>query len=359
MDLERFGIDPSSPDATERAAIAAYLHERGVPLQDVAATNDLQELALLAWAWMYGVHGERLTIEDAAGRAGLDAEELEKLLRALGFPEITFATFGLTQRDVVLMRLFADAASLLGNEDVLQLARVLGSSLGRIAEAAAGSIRVRFETPLRKEVSYAEFVRLTEPVVTDFLPRLAHGMDRILRYHLLRVSEQTWEVTPEGSAVQTELAIGFADMVGFTSRSSALSIAELTDLLDRFEAGVSDTVAALGGRAVKFIGDEVLFAFADVYAACVYSLQLVELAADEAIPDIRVGLAFGDVISRFGDYYGPVVNVASRLVEIAPSGSVLVSPEVVEQVGEFFAFEPQEPRTVKGVEAPLAHYRLS
>jgi class 3 adenylate cyclase len=72
---------------------------------------------------------------------------------------------------------------------------------------------------------------------------------------------------------------------------------------------------------------------------------------------VRVALAVGPVLVQDGDFYGPVVNLASRAAGIAAPGSVLVSDElhsalVAEShpaegpVGEF-AFKKLRPRLVK------------
>ena len=55
------------------------------------------------------------------------------------------------------------------------------------------------------------------------------------------------------------MAVGFADMVGFTMLSQHLGDEELAAVVARFEALAHDTVVALGGRVVKMIGDEVMF----------------------------------------------------------------------------------------------------
>jgi adenylate cyclase len=356
--FERFGIDPGDSDADERAALAEALAQRGIPIDEIRTTRSLGEIGLLAWRGVYGVAGQRLSVEEAARQTGLERDLIERLWRALGFPDPRLTRVSITNNDLETFRFLADATKLLGEKEVINLARVIGSSMARVAEAVLGSIRINYEVPALREASYTEFIQMAEAMANDLLPRLGRALDRLLRHHMLRVSEQAWGVTPEGSTMTLELAVGFADMVGFTSRASELSSSELAEMIDRFEGSVSDTIAALGGRAVKFIGDEVLFAFADLYAACIYSLQLVDLANDEAIPDIRVGLAHGEVISRYGDYYGPVVNVASRLVELAPSGAVYVSAGVAEHVREFFDLEEQPPKVVRGIDKPLEHYRL-
>ena len=79
------------------------------------------------------------------------------------------------------------------------------------------------------------------------------------------------------------------------------------------------------GRLIKTIGDEVLFVADDPQAAARIALELVEAHdRDEGFPEVRVGLAYGGVLSRLGDVFGPVVNVAARLTSLARPGRVLV-----------------------------------
>ncbi len=59
------------------------------------------------------------------------------------------------------------------------------------------------------------------------------------------------------------MAVGFADMVGFTMLSQHLGDEELAAVVARFEELAHDTVVALGGRVVKMIGDEVMFVVPD------------------------------------------------------------------------------------------------
>jgi adenylate cyclase len=203
-----------------------------------------------------------------------------------------------------------------------------------------------------------DIVRLNAAVAEDFIPRLARSMDLVFRHHIRSITARNYQVDPEGAATVAPMAIGFADIVGFTARSGSFSTKELTRVIDDFESRVAETVTRTGGRVVKFIGDEVLFAFENPSNACRCALDLLGLAADDSIPDVRVGLAHGEVISRYGDYYGPVVNLAARLVDIAPSGGVLVTRDIAEEAGDTFEFAPQEAAQVKGIDLPVEHFRL-
>ena len=123
------------------------------------------------------------------------------------------------------------------------------------------------------------------------------------------------------STPTTELVVGFLDLVGYTALSQELDADELAELVDRFEALTHDTVAELGGRVVKTIGDEVMFVAEDTAQAATIALRLTErTGTDEVLPLARAGLACGTVLARDGDYYGPVVNLAHRLVELARPG---------------------------------------
>jgi adenylate cyclase len=150
------------------------------------------------------------------------------------------------------------------------------------------------------------------------------------------------------------LAVGFADMVGFTVLSQHLGDAELAAVVSRFEELAHDTVVALGGRVVKMIGDEVMFVVQTVTGAAEIGLSLAEAYADdELLSDVRVGLAVGPVLVQDGDFYGPVVNLASRLVGVANPGTVLVSGEfrtaLVDEGGQDFDTRALRPRNLKDI----------
>jgi class 3 adenylate cyclase len=117
-------------------------------------------------------------------------------------------------------------------------------------------------------------------------------------------------------------------MVGFTALSSQLNAMALARVVDRFEELAHSIVVEGGGRAVKMIGDEVMFVTADPFAAVGIALNLVDAYADDdLLSDVRVGIATGPVLMREGDFFGVVVNRASRIVNIADAGTVLVSEE--------------------------------
>jgi adenylate cyclase len=67
----------------------------------------------------------------------------------------------------------------------------------------------------------------------------------------------------------------------------------------------------------------------------------------------RGALASGELLFRSGDYYGPIVNLAARLADLAVPHEVLVTPEVAERaVAPELRFEPAGKRMLKGFDTP-------
>ena len=159
-----------------------------------------------------------------------------------------------------------------------------------------------------------------------------------------------------------QLAIGFADLVGSTTLADNRSLADLNAALDAFERTASDTIAAHGGRVVKFIGDEVMFRADTADAACTVAVGLVDaVRSDPLLPPLRVGVAFGEVLSREGDFYGPIVNLAARVTKLAPLHGVVVTLHIVEglQTQDDFAIHPLGSIEMQGISDPVELAALS
>jgi adenylate cyclase len=102
---------------------------------------------------------------------------------------------------------------------------------------------------------------------------------------------------------------------------------------------------------VKSIGDEVLFVADDAGKAAEVALQLSEQIPEiDRIPELRVGLAHGTVLSRLGDVYGEPVNLAARLTSISRPGAVLVDREMatVLEKDDRWRLRRVPPRPVRG-----------
>ena len=110
------------------------------------------------------------------------------------------------------------------------------------------------------------------------------------------------------------------------------------------------------GQIVKTIGDEAMFVTEDADDACRIALDLIG-ASGGTLPPVRVGLATGEMVSVFGDLYGPDVNLAARLVDVAEASTALAS-EQVRSASSSIRFERLAPLTLKGFAHPTTAYRI-
>ena len=74
---------------------------------------------------------------------------------------------------------------------------------------------------------------------------------------------------------------------------------------------------------------------------------------------VRAGVAFGPVLAQDGDYFGPPVNLAARLVSLAEPGGVLVDDGLAAELDRAaWSVEPREPRPIRGFPDRLATYAI-
>jgi len=262
-----------------------------------------------------------LTPHDVAAGAGVDIEPARRLWRALGFPPVRDDERFFTRSDVEMLRAACALIEREGTDPkvLLQLTRVTGQSLARIAEAQIASMADRLE----QAAGHLQGAELSA-LVQSMLPGVEPFLSYVWRRHLLAALRRfTAGLHASGSETHV-VAVGFADLVGFTAISQQVDEHQLAEIVDRFEELAYDHIAQGGGRVIKMIGDEVMFAADSAADAARVALELVRAyASDEKLPEVRVGLALGPALSWQGDLFGPIVNLASRLVNIARPSTVL------------------------------------
>lgn len=350
--------DPDDPGHGSRVALLDWLTgEIGFTLDDIRRWTMGDAISGVAGDRRM-VPGERHDRETAIARTGLAPDEFDAVTTAFGFQPIHGAPpgeVGYTDDELEMLRLVADLGVMFTPAEVLTLIRVIGGSLARIAEAAVSLFLVDVEAPhlqmSNDEFELAQKVYAASGLIDGFTARL----DPILRRQIQQAVERNRRSSINSiERLQYRLAVGFVDLVGFTALSGRLPAGELSAFLARFEASAHDVVARHGARVTKLIGDEVMFVATTADEAAAAALGLVAAFStgfDGVQP--RGGLAFGHVLLRGGDYYGSVVNLASRLVDLAVPNEVLVT-EAVATAAPRCRFEPAGRRVVKGFDEPIA-----
>ncbi|WP_281245451.1 adenylate/guanylate cyclase domain-containing protein [Geodermatophilus ruber] len=289
----------------------------------------------------------RFTRLQVAAMAGMPPERTQRLWRALGFPDVADDDPVFTDADVEALRLLSELidSGFVDPSTEASIARAMGQSLSRLADWQTDMLadvltRGDEETGGPRPISPEEAVA----TASMLLPLLRRVQDYVWRRHLAANAERV--LAAAGPGDRRELAVGFADLVGYTSRSRGMGGRELGAMVEDFESTATEVIARHHGRVVKTVGDGVLYTAASAVDAVEIGLELPDAWRAEDRPPLRVGAAYGPVLTRLGDVYSPVVNLASRLTSIARPGSLLVDRVLARQLRGLPAYRVRPLRRV-------------
>jgi len=143
---------------------------------------------------------------------------------------------------------------------------------------------------------------------------------------------------------EVSLLVAFTDFTRFATQAERLDDAEVARVMDAYYELAGSTIAAAGGRVVKFIGDATLAVFpGEAVDGGVLALLDLKDAADQLMADrgwesrLTVKAHFGPVVAgQFGvasdkryDILGKTVNVTARL----EASGMALSVEAFRQLG--------------------------
>lgn len=273
---------------------------------------------------------------DLAEEHGIPERLTAVYWRSLGFSPVDEDTVVFTEEDAYAI---GDLAAIVEEGVVSERAfasitRGLGFHMGRLAMWITEALVD--EAKFTDQVGDAEARQQMLDAVPELLETLESQVMFAFRRQLAAFAaragtEVLHQDTDELFPLQR--AVGFADLVQFTRLSQDLSGAQLAEVVGRFEAMSRDVISVGGGRVVKTVGDEIMFLADTPEDGAQIAVSLAEtITADADLPPVRVGLAWGSMFSRYGDVFGPVVNLAARMESVARPGTVLVDPETAQAV---------------------------
>jgi adenylate cyclase len=346
--------DPGDAHAAERLELLQYLVSLGATVDDLVAYR--QELPGLASVVAIR-GGVALTLDEVAQRSGVPAEKLLHINRRAGFPDPGPDDRVFAEGFVGLAAGMTAAEALFGEEAVLQLVRVMGSTMARVADALVSAFLVNVELAARSEDPVGLAVARANAEAAALLPFVGDTLDVLLRQHLIAARRTILGDAADAGYETQQLAVGFVDLVGSTALAQQLSTRELGAVLTEFENLAADLVTAAGGRVVKLIGDEVLYTARDPRSACKIALDLTTRFADHPrVPQVRAGVASGEILLRDGDVFGPTVNLAARAVKVAQPCDVVIPADLADAAG--LTAQPLRRTALRGfpVEVELARF---
>jgi adenylate cyclase len=290
----------------------------------------------------------RVQVSEATG---VDRERASRLWLAMGFAEVGDDELVFTDSDIEALRIWDGlvTSGTIALEDEVPHARAMGQTLSRLADWQTREIMARADE-LAPAVDSAQRADNAVDMADALLPVVEQLQSYVWRRHLAAAADRMLLASATES-LATTMVVGFADIVGYTSLARNYDSAELAALLESFEEDTSETVVSQHGRVVKTLGDEVLFVADTPRDAAEIALRLTAPGRDEkGLPALRVGMATGQVLSRFGDVYGPVVNLAARLTSLARPETVLVDRELAAALRQDRRYElrARRPTAVRG-----------
>lgn len=302
------------------------------------------------------------TFEELERRSGVPMGLLEAMREAMGGgrPEPVERVRGDDLEVMPLIQLAREAG--VPDEALIRMLRVYGESLRRVADAEASIYHSYFEVPLlRSGKSQVRLMQEASAASQQFTEPLVRALTAI--YH--RQQEHAWtadivehvEAALEAAGltprVERPPAMCFLDLTGYTRITEERGDTAAAEMA----ASLSDIVVAAAGhhrgRAVKWVGDGVMFHFPHPGPAVHSALEMVERTPEAGLPPAHVGIDAGPVVFQDGDFFGRTVNVAARVSDRAGPGQVLVTERVVDAAEGDFRFKELGPTELKGVPQPL------
>jgi adenylate cyclase len=319
-------------------------------------------------ARLLGQPGSMVSREVSA-RASVSTLSARKFWHALGFPNVDEHDAVFTEADLLALQTLAalvrdgvfDEPTALGmtrafarTTDRLAVWQVqlMAEAIGELPQQVMPGV-VSTGLDLTRGMPDPATARAAAAKLADIADDLEPLLIYAWRRHLsAAISRMITDAEPVHDQTGVVRSVGFADLVSFTRLVRRLSERELARVVQRFEALASDIVTAHGGRVIKTVGDEILFVAIGAAPAAAIALDLVQaMAEDEVLPDVRVGMASGRVVSRLGDVFGTTVNRASRLTALARPRTVIVDDVIAGSLASTSGFEMSalRRRTLRGM----------
>jgi class 3 adenylate cyclase len=348
--------------------LMAAFEDAGIPLEDVARGIEAGQLQFPLGMFMPAPAPRGETFEQLGQRLGRAPELLRRLSSELGFP--ASSDDRLRAQDAEMLALVLTTLDLADDDDLSRFARLYGASVQRmVASGLQFFDRVVLQRVATFDATSEEKDRLiyeratgyTE-LVSRLVPWLQgrHRERSVLEY-LVNVTEHFMEergIRPPQP--RQPPAIAFLDLTGYTTLADERGDEAAAAAASELAGVVQERALAHGGRPVKWLGDGVMFHFADPGRAILSGLELVEQTEAAISLPARMGINAGSVIVQEGDYFGRTVNIASRIADYAQPHEVVVSEDAKQfAADDGVSFELIGDVALKGVSRAVRLHRAT
>jgi adenylate cyclase len=353
----------SAPDDVETVAVLLELGVRPGAMRDALDRGRLEDAIFDA---VLDPERAQRTVSprDIEARGGLPADEVALLMQSAGLPAPGADDPSFTEEEA---HVFVEVGKLreVWTPDLgLQVSRVSGRALARIAHTQVQAFRLHVQPRLRAEsgdsvaalpeVRWA-FERLL-PLAAPFLVALHR---RLFERELAEAAVREAEARAGGNALPgaVDVAILFCDLKDFTAYADRQGDEAAVKAIENF-AQIVTAECGPGGRIVKGLGDGYMLAFPEPGAAVRTGWRVIERHREAERPGVHASLHRGVAVARDGDYFGTVVNVAARILAAARRDQLIATAAVAEATAAEFSWEDAGASYVRGVSGTVDLHRL-
>lgn len=350
------GLEGSEREA--RLDLLQQLVDAGVSLEELEQAVAHDRLAMLPIERVF-TGDLTVTLDEFSERTGLSADFVSRDYLALGVSRPVPDEPQFSEADVEaakMLKQFMDAG--VSEEDVFELARIVGGASAAFTEALLGVLAKSFlragDTERDAGLRFAQLANTMMPFLGPLLENPARlHLREIVRREVIGRAEIMSGRLPD----TREVTVGFADLVGWT-RLGEMAPEAVGSVAGRLATAAAEA-AQPPVRLIKLIGDAAMFVSPETDPLLEATLELIDVAAqDEHLPALRSGVARGHALGRAGDWYGRPVNLASRITGVAEPDGLLATREVQDSATGDFEFAAAEQVSLKGIEEPVAVYRV-
>jgi adenylate cyclase len=323
-----------TPSALGSARVVARMRERGHTLAEIQRATEEGRLAFGFLEELFPTDQPGVTIRDAARETGLAERLVQRLISSMGISPGHSET--ISEDELQLLR-YVSAVLESGFPLValLQLVRVYGQSMARIADAEVRLFHLYVHEPLLRSGSTGvETAEQMHALSREVLPLVGPVLDQVHQRYLMHFVEQDvvghMESDLDGTSIdlgRMRVAIAFADLAGYTRLTEEEGEQTAVDAVERFVEAVEITLPD-EARVIKTIGDEAMIVGSDPERLTDWAVGFQAMQTERPLP--RIAVHYGVAMYRDGDYYGRDVNIASRIAARSAGGEVLVTRPVVD-----------------------------
>ncbi|HEV8263195.1 MAG TPA: response regulator [Burkholderiales bacterium] len=234
-------------------------------------------------------------------------------------------------------------------------------------------LEARIRSALRMKHTIGKKLRRTEQVRDHYAKFVPEVVKRLVAAN---------PDAPELGKSDQDAAFVFVDISGYTALSERVAADALSQLVERYFSAFLDRIHEHGGEISGTAGDGLLVIFHRVdpvshsRMAAKTALSLMDVT-DELTRtglgppvEVHIGISSGRAAvgsTRFEGLRGTrwvysaegfVINLGSRLADLAQAGQILICPESARRLGNTYQLQPLGPRKLQGIAEAMDVFRL-